>query len=190
MANPINSSPLFTALGNVFGRLASQWNQYFSSKVDAENGQADSLALTGSITINGSPLETFIGADLPLAQAGGSGVLVLEYDGNFALNGSGELTLVSSVSQNQTNDFLISSLIGTYFLDSTSGVITATLPADPELDEEHTLVDRTGAAGTNAVNLAGNGNNIIGQATIAGAIQTAYGFITVRWNGTSWSQVG
>ena len=33
-----NQSPAFTAGGNVFGRLSSQWNQYFASKVDSVNG--------------------------------------------------------------------------------------------------------------------------------------------------------
>lgn len=33
-----NSSPAFTTGGSVFGRIAAQWNTYFSSKADANNG--------------------------------------------------------------------------------------------------------------------------------------------------------
>jgi hypothetical protein len=33
-----NSSPAFTAGGSVFGRIAAQWETYFSSKADANNG--------------------------------------------------------------------------------------------------------------------------------------------------------
>lgn len=33
-----NLNPGFTSGGNVFGRIATQWNQYFSAKVDSVNG--------------------------------------------------------------------------------------------------------------------------------------------------------
>lgn len=34
----VNSSPVFTAGGSVFGRSVAQWNAYFGAKVDATNG--------------------------------------------------------------------------------------------------------------------------------------------------------
>ncbi len=34
----VNDSPAFTAGGSVFGRIAAQWNSYFSSKADANYG--------------------------------------------------------------------------------------------------------------------------------------------------------
>src|SRR5579885_2666349 len=46
------TSPQFTAGGNVFGRIAAQWNAYFATKVDSNNGTACNLTLQG--TINGS----------------------------------------------------------------------------------------------------------------------------------------
>ena len=50
------SSPQFSAPGNVFGRFAVQWNAYFGAKVDANNGTLCSPNLTGSPMLNGVPL--------------------------------------------------------------------------------------------------------------------------------------
>lgn len=187
MANPINSSPLFTQLGNVFGRFAAQWNQYFSSKVDAEAGQADNLTLTGSITLNGVPLETFNGADLPLAQTSGSGVLILQYAGSFGLNGSGDLYEIPITSTTENANFAVSIATGTYFLDTVSTAITAILPASPVTDMQFTFKDATGHAATHNITINGNGKNIDASATAS--ITTNYGHVKVQYNGTQWSVI-
>lgn len=60
MAAPQQNDPQFTQGGNVFGRLASQWNKYFGSKVDAEAGTADNLTLTGTLNLLGATVIGFL----------------------------------------------------------------------------------------------------------------------------------
>src|SRR5579885_1562042 len=49
------TSPQFTAGGNVLGRIAAQWNAYFATKVDSNNGTACNLTATGTLSLpNGS----------------------------------------------------------------------------------------------------------------------------------------
>ncbi len=43
-----NSTPQFTAGGNVFGRLAAQWNAYFGGKADANNGTLCNPTIIGA----------------------------------------------------------------------------------------------------------------------------------------------
>lgn len=44
------STPAFTAGGNVFGRLAAQWNAYFGAKADANNGVLCNPTIIGGST--------------------------------------------------------------------------------------------------------------------------------------------
>lgn len=44
-----NAQPAFTASGSVFGRIASQWNQYFASKVDYSGGVLCNPTLSGTV---------------------------------------------------------------------------------------------------------------------------------------------
>lgn len=44
---PPGTNPAFTAGGNVFGRIASQWNAYFSAKVDVTNGHLCNPTIEG-----------------------------------------------------------------------------------------------------------------------------------------------
>jgi hypothetical protein len=49
-------TPQFTSGGTVFGRLSSQWNQYFAAKVAANNGAACNLTVTGTLNLSGATI--------------------------------------------------------------------------------------------------------------------------------------
>jgi hypothetical protein len=58
------ATPKFTgAAGTVFGRIASQWDQYFGSKVSANNGMACGLTLQGTINAAVATLIGFLAAE-------------------------------------------------------------------------------------------------------------------------------
>jgi len=74
-------------------------------------------------------------------------------------------------------------------LDPSGGGFTTTVPASPNLWEEHTFVDATDSAnaGGNLLTISGNGNNIDGAANKT--IQNKGAFFTIVWNGTEWRTV-
>lgn len=81
--SPQNLNPALTGGGTVFGRLATQWNQYFGDKVDATSGQLCSPFING-VQVTGSPFATAVP---PLISSGGS--LRLDYNtSTFALTGT------------------------------------------------------------------------------------------------------
>ena len=56
-----NSTPQFTAGGNVFGSIAAQWNAYFGAKADINGGTLcsptiDSPTFTGTLNLSGSTI--------------------------------------------------------------------------------------------------------------------------------------
>lgn len=63
-ATCIDSIPPFQPGGNVFGSNSAQWGAYFGGKVDANNGTACNLAVSGTFTINGSGLPTLAGTNV------------------------------------------------------------------------------------------------------------------------------
>lgn len=73
-------------------------------------------------------------------------------------------------------------------LDSSILGFTVSLTAQPYVGEQHHFQDNTGYCAANPITVSGNGNNINGAATAL--INTSYGSITVRWNGTQWIIIG
>src|SRR5210317_2465114 len=51
-----------------------------------------------------------------------------------------------------------------YFIDTTSGTVTVTLPASPKIGDTIGIIDYAGTFNTNNVTLDRNGNNIKGSA--------------------------
>ena len=70
-------------------------------------------------------------------------------------------------------------------VDSTLNAISIILPTSPLFGETHTISDVTGAAATSSITINGNGKNIVGASTYV--ISSAYGTITVTFNGLNWS---
>lgn len=66
-----NYAPPFQQGGNVFGSSSAQWKSYFQGKVDASNGTACDLSVTGSLFLNGVPFIPTGGIWGP--QSGGTG---------------------------------------------------------------------------------------------------------------------
>lgn len=94
-----------------------------------------------------------------------------------------------NTSAKVTTDFTVSTVVSTYFVDSSAAPITIHMNPNPVLNEIHVIKDFTGQALPNPISLDGNGHLIDGQATITNAIQTAYGWLTIQWNGTGWSLI-
>lgn len=67
-----NSAPPLQPGGNVFGSSNAQWMAYFQGKLDANNGTACNLNVTGSFTYNGAPFIPLGGIWGP--SQGGTGV--------------------------------------------------------------------------------------------------------------------
>lgn len=107
--NGSNSSPGFTLGGNVFGRIAAQWNSYFRAKVDATSGFSTLQDLVSptihggtanfdSLTVNGTGVIGVAGVVAPLSISGGT--LSLGYDPSLQVTGSG-LGVAGRLAPNQ-----------------------------------------------------------------------------------------
>lgn len=58
---PSQSTPNFSAGGNLFGRTAPQWNTYFAAKVDANNGTLCNVTFTGTLHLTGAQVTSALG---------------------------------------------------------------------------------------------------------------------------------
>lgn len=84
-------------------------------------------------------------------------------------------------------------LANDYFLDinTGAGAITVNLPATPETGRKLVVMDATGNAAANNITVSGNGNNLAYAGALAATfvISTAYGTVTVTFNGSAWLAV-
>jgi hypothetical protein len=100
--------------------------------------------------------------------------------------GVGYIDWTKSTETIQTADFTASAGTG-YYLNTTSNVITVTLPANPELGDFVALVDVTGNFLTNRVTIDPNSNNInsstfnLDVASNRAGIMLVYSGITNGW---------
>jgi len=88
-----NQTPAFTAGGNVFGRLASQWNQYFAAKVDSVNGVLCNPTIVGGSSFGQIPAHTVLanptgGVAVPVPTPSVAGTLTID-SGSVDLTPSG-----------------------------------------------------------------------------------------------------
>jgi hypothetical protein len=74
-----------------------------------------------------------------------------------------------------------------YFVDTTGGAVTITLPASPQTGDQVRLLDLAGTFDTNNLTIGRNGNNIMGAAadltvsTEDSALQLVYTGATYGW---------
>ena len=82
---------------------------------------------------------------------------------SIALGASGEISAGTSWQAVKTSDFTAAAGEG-YFVNTTSGAITVTLPGSASLGDEVTVVDYAGTADTNNITIGRNSHKIQGTA--------------------------
>ncbi len=116
------STPGFTAGGNVLGRIAAQWNSYWASKADANNG-----VLCNPTIINPSGLDTSFTLAPKLSNQTGA-----RNTGTQKIVPHGELFIQSWVVQKATSYFVNTDFGGISdsggLLIATGAAVTFTLP--------------------------------------------------------------
>jgi len=84
---------------------------------------------------------------------------------SVSLGASGSIPAVSWQSVKTNSDSPVTLVAGNgYFMDTTSGAITATLPGSPSAGDTIAIKDYAGTFGTNNLTIGRNGNNIQGVA--------------------------
>ena len=116
--------------------------------VDIEDGSITSAKLAGSI------------ANAKLANSS-----ITVNGTSVSLGASGSIPAVSWQSVKTNSDSPVTLVAGNgYFMDTTSGVITATLPGSPSAGDTIAIKDYAGTFATNNLTIGRNGNNIQGVA--------------------------
>jgi len=81
----------------------------------------------------------------------------------IALGASGTIVAGTDWQSVKTTDFTAVAGEG-YFVNTTSGAVTVTLPASPSIGDQVSIIDYGGNSATNKITLAVNGNKILGSA--------------------------
>ena len=109
---------------------------------------------------------------------------------SFTLNGTsinlGDTTEISagtSWQTEKTSSFTAVAGEG-YFVNTTSGAITVTLPASPSLGDEVSIIDASGTADTNNITVGRNSENIQGSAADLTISTERAAFTLVYFNST------
>jgi hypothetical protein len=109
---------------------------------------------------------------------------------SFTLNGVsinlGDTTTISAGTDWQTEKTASFNAVAGegYFVNTTSGAITATLPSSPSLGDEITFVDAAATFDTNNLTVGRNGENIQGSASDLTVSVERAGFTLVYFNAT------
>ena len=133
----------------------------------------------GKITLKDSDNSNEVSLQSPSTVSSSQDFIVPNADGSanniITTNASGTLsftdinTLVTSDIDWQTGDIKTSDFTAVagkgYFVNTTSGAITATLPASPSAGDFVALKDYAATFGSNSLTIARNGSNIQGAAT-------------------------
>jgi len=96
---------------------------------------------------------------------------------------TGASIVKSSITK--TANYTVLSTDQRIYVDSSGGAFTITLESSPATDRELEIIDSVGSCGTNAVTVAGNGNNING--TTPQNMNANYDSWHIVFNGTQWN---
>lgn len=178
-----NATPAWDALslGTAEFVLYSDGTDVLYTRLGQNTPFEDGAIGAPSMTFNG---DRFTGAYLPSSGVMG---LVVGTDEILTLDGGNTQVTIDA------GQVVRISTGGTTTLDSTDYIYvvnavpsTITLPAAPTTGQVHFIKDGTGnATGANPITIAGNGNNIDGNASVQ--IRQRYGSFTVVYNGTEWN---
>ena len=109
---------------------------------------------------------------------------------SFTLNGTsinlGDTTEISAGTSWQTEKTTSFTAVAGegYFVNTTSGAITVTLPASPSLGDEVSIIDASGTADTNNITVGRNSENIQGSAADLTISTERAAFTLVYFNST------
>jgi len=102
---------------------------------------------------------------------------------SVALGGSVDISAGTSWQTEKTASFTAVAGEG-YFVNTTSGAITVTLPASPSLGDEVSIIDASGTADTNNITVGRNSENIQGSAADLTIATERAAFTLVYFNAT------
>ena len=102
---------------------------------------------------------------------------------SVALGGSVDISAGTSWQTEKTTSFTAVAGEG-YFVNTTSGAITVTLPASPSLGDEVSIIDASGTADTNNITVGRNSENIQGTAADLTISTERAAFTLVYFNST------
>jgi len=102
---------------------------------------------------------------------------------SVSLGGSVDISAGTSWQTEKTTSFTAVAGEG-YFVNTTSGAITVTLPASPSLGDEVSIIDASGTADTNNITIGRNSENIQGTAADLTISTERAGFTLVYFNST------
>ena len=107
-------------------------------------------------TVKVNTIETRTGSTLTLGKSGDT----VSIASGASTSGMGSVSWVTTV---KTSDFTAESGKG-YFVNTTSGAITATLPGSASIGDEISIIDYAGTFDTNNLTVGRNSHNIQGSA--------------------------
>jgi len=92
-------------------------------------------------------------------------------------------TIIDSITK--TANYTALAVDKRIYIDSSGGIFTLTLEANPTTNRKIEIIDSVGSCGTYNVTLDGNGNNILGAATFP--VNSNFAAPILVWNGTLWN---
>lgn len=169
------------ALGAAEFVLYSDGNDAVYTRLGQNTPFEDGLIGAPSMTFNG---DRFTGAYLPSSGVMG---LVAGTDELLTLDGGNTQVTIDAGQVVQTTTGGTTTLTSADYIYLVNAVSTTiTLPAAPTAGQVHVIKDTTGnASNATPITIAGNGNNIDGNASIE--IRRNYGSFTLVYNGTEWN---
>lgn len=169
------------ALGTAEFVLYSDGNDALYTRLGQNTPFEDGTALLPSVTFTG---DTTTGAFL---NASGVLGLTANADELITLDGVKTQVTIDAGQILQTRAGGATTLTDAdYIYLVTAGSVTVTLPASPTEGQKFIIKDRDGSAsGGTPITIAGNGNNIDGNANIV--LKRKYGAFTMVYSGTEWN---